>query len=202
MEAKNTELLPARVGLISGGSSVCTCKYPETKGPVFEGVPRAFAICVVQEGSWSWWESALHACFWAMLNLSACFRHCEMLLLWPLLLELGAPCTHLAASACGAELHFCTQRIRTSVEEEKLQPGLLGPKLNALQTALSSLAAAGSSAKHPGSFNSCALGFSGRQRCRNEEYHCVLLWLLRTRCVCALGSPRGFVFHQAWDIPQ
>lgn len=103
-------------------------------------------------------------------------------------------------SACETVLPFCTQRTclyGTSVEEEKLQPGLLGPELNTLQTVPSSLAAAGSSARRAGSFNSYALGSSGRQRCRNEEYHCVLLWLLRTQCVCASGSPRGFVFHQA-----
>jgi len=103
-------------------------------------------------------------------------------------------------SARGAELPFCTRRTclyGASVEEEKLQPGLLGPRLNTLKTVLSSLAAAGSSARRAGSFNSCALGSSGRQRCRNEEHHCVLLWLLRTQCVCASGSPRGFVFHQA-----
>lgn len=102
--------------------------------------------------------------------------------------------------ACETVLPFCTQRTclyGVSVEEEKLQPGLLGSQLNTLKTVLSSLAAAGSSARHAGSFNSCALGSSGRQRCRNEEYHCVLLWLLRTQCVCASGSPRSFVFHQA-----
>lgn len=103
-------------------------------------------------------------------------------------------------SARGTGLPFRTQRTclyGTSVEEEKLQAGLLGPKLNTLKTLLSSLAAAGSSGRRAGSFNSCALGSSGRHRCRNEEYHCVLLWLLRTQCVCASGSPRGFVFHQA-----
>lgn len=100
-------------------------------------------------------------------------------------------------SACETVLPFCTQRTclyGTSVEEKKLQPGLLGPKLNTLKTVLSSLAAAGSSARRAGSFNTCALGSSGRQCCRNEEYHCVLLWLLRTQCVCASGGPQGLCF--------
>lgn len=46
------------------------------------------------------------------------------------------------------------------------------------------------------------LGLLWQQRCRNEEYHCVLLWLPRTQRVCASGSPRGFVFHQARAILQ
>lgn len=103
-------------------------------------------------------------------------------------------------SAPGTVLPFRALRTwlyGTSVEEEELQPGFRGPKLNTPKPVLSSLTAAGSSARPAGSFNSCALGSSGRQRGRNEEYHCVLLWLLRTQCVCASGSPRGFVFHQA-----
>lgn len=95
--------------------------------------------------------------------------------------------------ACGARLPFRTQRPcpRGPRRRRHRSPG---SGCRTLQALLASPAAAAPLPATPCS-DSRAVGPAGRQRRRNEEYHCVLLRLLRTQRVCAPGSPRGRVFQ-------